>query len=142
MLNKVIMMGRLAEEPELRMTQNETPVSKFSIAVERSYSKNGERETDFFNVVAWQARAEFVAKYFKKGQLICVEGRLQRRTWQDPEGKNRHIYEIVAESTHFAGYNKSEGANGHATAAPGPKAEAGGGFDGGPVLDEDDELPF
>ena len=103
MLNKVIMMGRLTEEPELRVTQNATPFSRFSIAVERSFAKNGERETDFFDVIAWQARAEFVVKHFRKGQLICVEGRLQRRSWQDQEGNKRYAYEIIADSTHFAG---------------------------------------
>ena len=141
MLNKVIMMGRLTAEPELRQTQNGTSVSSFSLAVERSYARNGERETDFFNVVAWQARAEFVVKYFRKGQLICVEGRLQRRAYQDRDGNNRHAYEIIAEATHFAGYNKSESHNGTMPADFDPNAASD---DQMPAMygTEDDDLPF
>ena len=141
MLNKVIMMGRLTEEPELRLTQNDTPVTKFSIAVERNYAKNGERETDFFDVVAWQGRAEFVTKHFKKGQLICVEGRLQRRQWEDQEGNKRYAFEIIAETTHFAGYNKSDFTNGTTTTTSSPHAESGGGLPAGFDPHEDD-LPF
>jgi single-strand DNA-binding protein len=112
MLNKIILMGRLTKDPELRHTQTGTPVAGFSLAVERNYSKKKERETDFFDVVAWQNRAEFVSKYFTKGQLVCVEGRLQRRSWVDKNNQTRYAYEVVAESVYFAGANKGEGQSG------------------------------
>ena len=109
MLNKIIVMGRLTKDPELRHTQNGIPVAGFSLAVDRNYSKDKVKETDFFDVVAWQNRAEFVSNYFTKGQLMCVEGRLQRRKWTDKEGGTRYAYEIIAESVYFAGAKK-EGA--------------------------------
>jgi single-strand DNA-binding protein len=112
MLNKIIVMGRLTKDPELRYTNNNTPVAGFSLAVDRNYVKDsGERETDFFDIIAWQNRAEFVSKYFTKGQLVCVEGRLQQRKWTDAEGKTRYAYEVVAESVHFAGHKKNDDQN-------------------------------
>jgi single-strand DNA-binding protein len=111
MLNKIIVMGRLTKDPELRHTQTGTPVAGFPIAVERNFVRDGVRETDFFDVVAWQNRAEFVSKYFTKGRLVCVEGRLQRRQWTDKNNQTRYNYEIVAESVYFAGANKNDGQN-------------------------------
>jgi single-strand DNA-binding protein len=111
MLNKIVLMGRLTKDPELRHTQTNTPVAGFSLAVERNFAREGKRETDFFDVVAWQNRAEFVSKYFAKGQLVCVEGRLQRRSWSDKNGQTRYAYEVVAESVYFAGSNKTAGAD-------------------------------
>ena len=84
MLNKIFIMGRLTRDPELRRTQSGTPVTSFSLAVDRDYkTQSGEKETDFIDVVAWRATAEFVAKYFTKGRMAVVEGRLQIRAWQD-----------------------------------------------------------
>lgn len=84
MLNKVFVMGRLTRDPELRRTQSGTAVASFSLAVDRDYkSQSGEKETDFFDVVAWRTTGEFVAKYFTKGRMAVVEGRLQVRQWQD-----------------------------------------------------------
>ena len=112
MLNRIILMGRLTKDPELRQTKNDTPVAGFSLAVERNYIKKGEtREVDFFDIVAWKGQAEFVSKYFTKGQLVCVEGRLQRRSWTDNDNKTRYAYEVIAESIHFAGFNKNNGQN-------------------------------
>lgn len=111
MLNKIIIMGRLTKDPELRSTQNGTPVAGFSLAVDRNYSKDWERETDFFDIVAWQNRAEFVSKYFTKGQLVCVEGRLQRRSWTDKNNQARYAHEIIAESVYFAGSKKNDDQN-------------------------------
>lgn len=108
MLNKIVLMGRLTGDPEPRQTQNGTPVASFSIAVDRDYVKDGVRETDFFDIVAWQNRAEFVAKHFTKGKLICVEGRLQRRSWVDKNNQTRYSYEVVASSIYFAGFNREE----------------------------------
>lgn len=108
MLNKIIIMGRLTKNPELRHTQNGTPVAGFSLAVDRNYSKDKPKETDFFDIVAWQSRAEFVTKHFTKGQLVCVEGRLQRRSWTDRDNKIRYACEIIAESVYFAGFSKND----------------------------------
>lgn len=88
MLNKIFIMGRLTRDPELRRTQSGTPVTSFSLAVDRDYkTQSGEKETDFIDVVAWRATAEFVAKYFTKGRMAVVEGRLQIRAWQDKGGQ-------------------------------------------------------
>ena len=90
MLNKIFIMGRLTRDPELRRTANSTPVTSFSLAVDRDYkSQNGEKSTDFIDVVAWRSTAEFVAKYFTKGRMAIVEGRLQIRDWKDKDGNNR-----------------------------------------------------
>ena len=99
MLNKIFIMGRLTRDPELRRTQSGTPVTSFSLAVDRDYkTQSGEKETDFIDVVAWRATAEFVAKYFTKGRMAVVEGRLQIRAWQDKEGNNRRSAEVVADN--------------------------------------------
>jgi len=103
MLNKIIVMGRLTKDPELRYTTTEIPVARFSLAVDRNYSKDKEKETDYFEIVSWRHNAEFVNKHFTKGQLVCVEGRLQRRKYKDSAGNNRDAYEIISESNYFAG---------------------------------------
>lgn len=103
MLNKTFHMGRLTRDPELRYTQTQIPVANFSIAVDRpGKSKQSEKVTDFFDVVAWRNTAEFAAKYLSKGRMVVVEGMLTNRTWQDNEGKNNKITEIVAENIYFA----------------------------------------
>lgn len=109
MLNRIVLMGRLTKDPVLNHTHtNNIPVANFSLAVDRNYLKDGEKETDFFDIVAWQSRAEFVSQYFTKGKLACVEGRLQRRKYEDGEGRTRYAYEVIADSVHFAGYNKPD----------------------------------
>ena len=103
MLNKAILMGRLTREPELRTTQSGVSVVSFTLAVDRDFQSRGEeRQTDFIDIVAWRSTADFVSKYFRKGQLVAVEGRLQTRKWEDKEGNKRTAYEIVADSVHFA----------------------------------------
>lgn len=101
MLNCIILMGRLTADPELKETPNGIPVLSFSIAVDRSYGK--ERQTDFINVVAWRHTAEFISKYFSKGQMIALQGSLQSRRYTDKQGNNRIAYEVVADSVHFTG---------------------------------------
>lgn len=102
MLNKIILMGRLTHDPELRRTQNGTAVTGFSLAVERDFKdEDGKRATDFVDIVAWRAAAEFVAKYFTKGRMAMVEGRLQIRDWKDKDGNNRRSAEVVAEHVYF-----------------------------------------
>ena len=111
MLNKIILMGRLTHDPELRRTQNGTAVTGFSLAVERDFKdEDGKRATDFIDIVAWRAAAEFVAKYFTKGRMAVVEGRLQIHDWKDKDGNNRHSAEVVADNIYFGDSRKDTAA--------------------------------
>ena len=115
MLNKIIVMGRLTHDPELRRTGSGTPVCSFSIACDRDFkSQSGEKETDFFDVVAWRATGEFVSKYFAKGRMVVVEGRLQIREWQDKEGNKRRSAEVVADNVYFGESKRSREESGSA----------------------------
>ena len=107
-------MGRLTRDPELRHTQQGTPVTSFTIAVDRAFSgkDGGEKQTDFIDIVSWKQTAEFVVKYFTKGQLIAVEGRLQIRDWTDKDGNKRRNAEVVTEQVHFTGDRGKSGNNG------------------------------
>ena len=103
MLNSVIIMGRLTRDPEMRRTQNGTAVASLTLACDRDFKpKNGEKETDFIDVVVWGKTAEFAANYFNKGRMVIVEGRLQVRTWQDMDGNRRKSVEVVADNLYFA----------------------------------------
>lgn len=111
MLNKIFIMGRLTRDPELRRTQSGTAVTSFSLAVDRDYkSQSGEKETDFIDVVAWRSTAEFVSKYFTKGRMAVVEGRLQIHDWKDKDGNNRHSAEVVADNIYFGNSRKDTAA--------------------------------
>ena len=103
MLNHIVIMGRLARDPELRRTQSGVPVASFRLAVDRDFKdKNtGERGTDWIDVVAWRATGEFVSRYFTKGRMAVVEGRLQMRDWTDKEGNKRTSAEVVADNVYF-----------------------------------------
>ncbi len=103
-MNKVILMGRLTKDPEVRYTQtNNTLVASFSLAVNRRFVRQGEeRQADFINIVAWSKQGEFCSKYFKKGQQVGVIGRIQTRTWDDDQGQKHYITEVVAEEVYFA----------------------------------------
>ena len=110
-LNHVSIMGRLVKDVELRYTQTQKPVATFTVAVDRDFStQNGERETDFFDVVAWNNTAAFAEKYFKKGSMIVVAGRLQTRTYTDKNGNNRKATEIIASNIYFWESKKNESA--------------------------------
>ena len=103
MLNKVILMGRLTKDPEIKSSMQGKSISTFTIAVDRGYVKPGEeRQADFINIVTFNSTADFVARYFEKGQLVAVCGRLQTRTWDDNEGKRRYATEVVVDEIHFA----------------------------------------
>lgn len=103
MLNIIVVMGRLTRDPELRRTQNGTAVTSFTLACDRDFkSADGTKETDFIDVVAWKGTAEMAAKYFTKGRMAAVKGRLQFRDWQDRDGNNRRSAEVIAESVFFA----------------------------------------
>jgi len=101
-LNKVILVGRLVRDPELRYTASGVPVAKFAIAVDRPFTnQQGERETDFIDIVVWRKQAETVANYLSKGRLVLVDGRLQVRSYETQEGQRRRVYEVVAENVRF-----------------------------------------
>ena len=103
MLNEVILMGRLTRDPDVRMTQNGTTAANFALACERDYAPQGQnRETDFFDIVAFRNTADFVGQYFSKGQLVAVKGRLQQRDWTDKQGNKRRTTEILADRCYFA----------------------------------------
>jgi len=165
MLNHIVIMGRLTRDPELRYTQSQTPVVSFSVAVDRDFSgrDGGEKQTDFIDCVAWRSTAEFVNKYFRKGSMVVVSGRLQIRDWQDRDGNKRRSAEIVADNVYFGesrrrdddnrdGYSAGNYGNGgsnsygnsngygaydsgRSNSAPAPSAFA-------ELGDDDGELPF
>ena len=158
MLNRIIIMGRLVRDPELRTTQSGTSVTSFTLAVDRDFKsrESGEKSTDFSDVVAWRQTAEFVCKYFSKGRMAVAEGRLQIREWKDKDGNNRRTAEVVAENVYF-GDSKRDGvgdpgygnAGYGAAAAPAYGAPpAYGGYGAGEssgfseIADDDGDLPF
>ena len=113
MFNLVVLTGRLTADPELKTTTNSTNVTTFSIAVERRYRSGEERQTDFISIVAWQKTAEFITKYFKKGNLIGIEGSIQTRRYQDKNGNNRTVFEVIANNVQFVeSKRESAGADG------------------------------
>ena len=126
MLNKIVIMGRLTHDPEMRQTGSGTPVTSFSLAVERDYGgrDGGEKQTDFIDVVAWRHTAEFVDKYFAKGDMAAVSGRLQIRDWTDKDGNKRRSAEVVADSVYFGGSKRREAETAPAAYAAPPPTEA------------------
>ena len=159
MLNKIIIMGRLTRDPELRRTGSGTAVTSFSLAVDRDFkSQSGEKETDFIDVVAWRSTAEFVSKYFTKGRMAVVEGRLQLRDWTDRDGNKRRTAEVIADNVYF-GDSKRDGDGGGFSSGYSQGGSAAGGWSapasicgyGAPpadgdqfadLSDEDGRLPF
>lgn len=141
--NKVILMGRLVAAPELKQTGSGTAVTSFSLAVDRRYNKEGEKKADFITIVAWRQTAEFICKYFLKGSAILVCGELQTRSWQDADGKNRYITEVVASEVSFAESKKNSEAN----SLPAEENATEGDFgaytvEDFEVIDDDLGLPF
>lgn len=110
MLNHISIVGRLTRDPELRRTNAGTAVASFTIACDRDFSQNGEKEVDFIDIVAWKHTAEFVSKYFSKGKMAIISGRLQMRSWTDKDGNKRRTAEIVADNVYF-GESKKESGN-------------------------------
>ena len=129
MLNHIVIMGRLARDPELRHTQTGTPVASFTLAVDRDFKDKttGERTTDWIDVVAWRGSAEFAAKYFTKGRMAVVEGRLQIRDWTDKDGNKRRAAEVVADNIYFGDSRR----DGDAAGSYGDRGYGGGSY-GGP----------
>ena len=101
MLNKCFLLGRMTKDPEIRRTNGGTAVTSFTLAVDRDFKTNGEKDTDFIEVMAWRNTAEFVSKYFSKGRMAIVEGRLQIRDWTDKNGNKRRTAEVVADNVYF-----------------------------------------
>lgn len=121
MYNKVIMMGRVVNDLELKTTQSGTSVLSFRIAVDRRFQQKGEeRKSDFFNVVAWRNEAEFISRYFAKGRMILIEGELQTRTYVDKNGNNAYVTEIIADRACFTGEPKQGGSTYSNTGYPAP----------------------
>ena len=114
MLNQIVLMGRLTRDPELRYTQSQTPVASFRIAVDRDFPgrDGGDKQTDFIDIVAWRQQAEFVSKYFTKGSMVIVTGRLQMRDWTDRDGNKRISAEVVADRVMFGESKRSRDENG------------------------------
>ena len=150
MLNHIALMGRLVRDPELRHTQSGLPVTTFSIACERDFKDaDGEKPVDFLDIVAWRQTAEFVSKYFTKGRMAVVEGRLQIRDWTDNNGGKRRSAEVIADNIYF-GDSKRDSAPGDYGAPPAYGAPVGRGTpapmesrsDFAEIGEEDGELPF
>ncbi len=159
MLNVIALMGRLVADPELRHTPNGIATCTFRIAVDRSFVRQGEeRKADFIDIVAWRQSAEFVCKYFRKGNLIAVNGSLQTRNYEDRNGNKRTAYEVVADNIHFA---ESKGSSGNYSggnagysapaaapsapaqhAVPDPVSYASGSADDFALIDDSEDLPF
>ena len=159
MLNHITIMGRLTRDPELRRTGSGTAVASFTLAVDRDFGKNenGERETDFIDCVAWRQTGEFVSKYFTKGRMAVVSGRLEIRGWTDKDGNKRRSAEVVADNVYFGdsrrdgeGAPASFGGNSYGSYGAAPAAPAYGGYSAPSapasdfaMLDDDDaQLPF
>lgn len=135
MLNVAVLMGRLVADPELRHTANDLAVTTFTLAVDRSYVKPGaERQADFIDVVAWRSTADFVCKYFHKGQLVAVQGSIQTRSYTDKDGNKRKAFEVVADSVHFAESKRNNAAE--------PQNDAPPPSDDFPPDVSDEDLPF
>ena len=154
MLNHIVIMGRLTRDPELRYTQSQTPVASFTLAVDRDFGgrDGSEKQTDFIDCVAWRQTAEFVSKYFSKGSMAVVSGRLQIRDWTDRDGGKRRSAEVVADNIYFGESKRRDGGD-YRSDRPEParptygapnsvntSRSSGGGFD--EYDDGDGELPF
>ena len=148
MLNHIVLMGRLTRDPELRRTGSGVAVASFTLAVDRDFaSQGGEKETDFVDIVAWRSTAEFVSKYFTKGRMAVVSGRLQIRNWQDKEGNKRRSAEVVADNVYFGESKRdSIGASGFDQTAPAVSYQApaspAASSDFSALMDDDPDLPF
>jgi single-strand DNA-binding protein len=147
MLNHITIMGRLTKDPELRRTQGGHAVASFTLAVDRDFTSKdgGEKETDFIDCVAWRITGEFVNKYFSKGRMAVVSGRLQISSWTDKDGSKRRTAEVVADNVYFADSKKdADSGSSAATAAnaAAPASAPAAGNDFAYMTDDDAELPF
>ena len=146
MLNRIILMGRLTRDPELRHTQQGTAVASFTLAVDRDFKgrDGGERATDFIDIVAWRSTAEFVSKYFAKGRMAVVEGRLQIRDWTDRDGGKRRSAEVVADNVYFGDSRRDGDSSGSSYSRAAAPVDYGmpTGDQFAELSDDDGDLPF
>ena len=149
-MNKVILMGRLTRDPEVRYSQSATPVAvaKYGLAVKRQFARQGEQDVDFFNIVSFGKAGEFAEKFFRKGQMVAVSGRLQVNTWEDQQKVKHTSVDVVAEEQHFAESKASAESRGVMTDAPISRPtsapSSGNSVEGfmPTNIEEDDDLPF
>ena len=135
MLNRILIAGRMARDPELRHTNTGTAVTSFTLAVDRDFKgQNGEKITDWIDCAAWKGSAEFVARYFQKGALAIVDGRLQVRDWTDHNGNKRRTYEVIADTVHFGGGKREDSGQSNNAPAAQPQFEE--------LEGDDSRLPF
>ena len=153
MLNHIVLMGRLTKDPELRYTGSNIPVASFRLAVDRDFGnrETGEKQADFFDVVAWRQTGEFVSKYFRKGSMIVVSGRLQSRKWQDRDGNNRVSWEVNADNVYFGESRRDSGdtyssdrSASYTRSEPARNSYSNNSYSGGfsEMSDDDGDLPF
>ena len=147
MLNHIVIMGRLTRDPELRYTQSQTPVASFTLAVDRNFTSrdSGEKQTDFIDCVAWRSTAEFISKYFAKGSMAVVSGRLQIRDWVDKENNKRRNSEIIVEEIFFGDSKRRDADSpadnlGYDNMSQISSSNDNDGF--APIGNDDDNLPF
>ncbi len=160
-MNKVILMGRLTRDPEMRQTPQGTPVASFSVAVNRRFAKEGQQQADFINCVAWRQQAEFICKYFRKGSMIAIVGSIQTRSWDGQDGKRQYATEVLVDEVYFTGSKAESGTQGGSgnytgggyqqrpqQAQPQPAANPAPDFDDfdtmgfSPMDGSEDDLPF
>lgn len=138
MLNHVILQGRLTKDPELRKTQNGISYTTFTLAVDRDFKSNGQKETDFINCSAWRQTAEFLSRFFGKGRMVLLEGRIEVRSYQDKDGNKRTAWDVVADRVYFGNSKPSEGSNSiQGDVQDGTEAQ-----EGFSELGDDGDLPF
>ena len=140
--NKVVLLGRLTNTPELKQTPIGVTVTSFSIAVDRRTTAGKEKETDFFNVVAWRDRAEFICKYFKKGSHIIIDGELQTRSWTDQQGNKRQTTEVIVASAGFVDAKTSEGSPSAVPSTPSAQPSEVHSNTNAASAQKDEDLPF
>lgn len=132
-MNKVIIMGRLTADPEMKQTPSGTAVAVFTIAVNRRFAKEGQQQADFIRCTAWKQQAEFICKYFKKGSMICVVGNIQTRSWDGQDGKKQYSTDVVVEEIYFTGEKKETESQ---------SDSLGNGFESFQTDFSDDDLPW
>ena len=151
-MNKVVLLGRLAQDPEIRYTQSNEPlcIARYSVAVNRRFKREGEPDADFIPCVAFGRAGEFAEKYFKKGMMVCVSGRIQVRSWEDQQGQKRWSTEIILDEQDFAesksSFQSRGGSQGSGQSEPmqqsSPESNSGGGFAAISETIDDEDLPF
>ncbi len=141
MINRIVLVGRLCADPELRTTQTGLPVAKFTVAVDRNYKNaSGERDTDFIRCVAWRKQAELIGQYMKKGRMLGIDGSLQSSRYETSSGEKRTSHEVVIDQLQFIGNGKKKDESSQEWSSPPPQPKPANSAD--PKSPSDDDLPF